>query len=314
MTLLPPGARETFVPAVGGRWRVLEGERSPAGEPAGLGERSLRREPASLEATPILLVHGGGYDAAAISWYRLIGPLAAQRRVIAPDLPGCGGTTGVALPGAPSAAADQLVALLDELGLDRVVACGVSMGGDIALELALRHPARLAGLVCIAPGGLMPSFGSAAMQRLMWLTTRANDRGMALISRLSRPLLARVVRDMVHDPATLPPEAVAEFFAEARRPDGGVAYGSYNRATVGPRGMLNDKSGVVGSIHLPALFFPGRQDGLVSIDGSRRAVAAMPNARLVEVYACGHWAQLEQHDRLLSELTAFLAEVDAAPH
>lgn len=175
---------------------------------------------------PILLVHGGGYDAAAISWYRLIGPLAAQRRVIAPDLPGCGGTTGVALPGAPSAAADQLV----------------------------------------------------------------------------------------HDPATLPPEAVAEFFAEARRPDGGVAYGSYNRATVGPRGMLNDKSGVVGSIHLPALFFHGRQDGLVSIDGSRRAVAAMPNARLVEVYACGHWAQLEQHDRLLSELTAFLAEVDAAPH
>ncbi|MDO5534680.1 MAG: alpha/beta hydrolase [Propionibacteriaceae bacterium] len=302
MTLLPPGARETFVSAIGGRWRVLE------------GERPLGQEPAGLDVAPILLIHGGGYDAAAISWYRLIGPLSAMRRVIAPDLPGCGGTTEVPLPGAPSAAADQLVTLLDALGVDRVVACGVSMGGDIALELALRYPTRLAGLVCIAPGGLMPSFGSAAMQRLMWLTTRASDRGMALISRLSRPLLSRVVRDMVHDPATLPPEAVAEFLAEARRPDGGVAYGSYNRATVGPRAMLNDKSRRVGSIELPALFFHGQQDGLVSIDGSRRAVAAMPNARLVEVDDCGHWAQLEQHERFLAELTTFLAEVDAASY
>ncbi len=40
----------------------------------------------------------------------------------------------------------------------------------------------------------------------------------------------------------------------------------------------------------------------------------MPNARLVEVYARDHWAQLEQHDWLLSELPVFLAEEDAAPH
>ncbi|WP_159942767.1 alpha/beta fold hydrolase [Nocardiopsis sp. FR6] len=288
--LLPPGAEVERVPLEGGSVRVLRG-----GSPRG---------PA------LLLVHGGSSDNAAISWYRLFAPLSRKYHVVAPDLPGFGGTTGIDPVGGPERQADFVAALASELGLADVVAVGVSMGGDTVLNLALRHPRLVRGIVLIAPGGLVPALRGRTAQRAAWLFTRLPDRVLLPAARLANRFVGTALRTVVRDVSALPDEVVREFRREALRADAGLGYLRYNQAVIGPRSMRNNLLPLVGRITVPALFFHGRNDPLVPPEGSREAVRRMPNARLALVSDCGHWAQLEAHERFLAELTDFLAGLE----
>jgi pimeloyl-ACP methyl ester carboxylesterase len=70
--------------------------------------------------------------------------------------------------------------------------------------------------------------------------------------------------------------------------------------------MRNNLLPAVHRITVPTLFFHGEEDPLVDPEGSRRASRLMPDARLVLVPDCGHWAQLESRDRFLAEVRRFL--------
>lgn len=256
--------------------------------------------------TPIMLINGGGADNAAISWYRLIEPLSADRPVIAPDLPGFGYTEGIDLTGSAAGMADQLVALLDALSVQRVIACGVSMGGEVALQFALRHPERTTALVAIAPGGLIEQWRNPIAHRLAWLATLLPDTVLVPLTSVANRFVKTMLTRMVKDPATLPDVVVDEFARVARRPGSGYAYGLYNRKSINSRRMTNNLLPEVARISAPALFFHGVDDPLVSPEGSREAVRLMSNAELELVESCGHWAQLEKHDHFLSTLREFL--------
>ncbi|HEX9944347.1 MAG TPA: alpha/beta hydrolase [Thermoanaerobaculia bacterium] len=96
----------------------------------------------------IVMLHGG--MASHLASLPLIAPLASRYRVIAPDLRG----SGKSWSGAPltfDQLADDVAALLDHVGADRVVVGGVSGGSGIALRFALRHRGRTAGLVLVKP-------------------------------------------------------------------------------------------------------------------------------------------------------------------
>lgn len=294
--MIPPGAKERRVDTPSGNLRVL---------------RAGSRRNGTL---PLVLIHGGGSDNAAISWFNLFAPLAEDREIVAPDLPGFGGSVDVPAVGGPKAMADTVAQAMDALGVERAVVFGVSMGGDVALNLALEHPERVAGLVLVAPGGLVPVVRSRAVHFSAWLATKTPDWLLLPAARLANKFVSVALRAMVKDPKSLPPQIVAEFAREARHPRGGIAYGRYNQATIGRRGMLNDLSGRVHEIDAPALFFHGADDPLVDPEGSRRAAGLMPNARLVLVPDCGHWAQIEKHDLFLTEARAFLAGLAAPDH
>ncbi|MEE1622378.1 alpha/beta fold hydrolase [Zafaria sp. J156] len=286
--LLPPGAVEEFAEAAGGRFRVL-------------------RSTASGTGTPLLLIHGGGPDNAAISWYRAFAPLSVDRPVFAADLAGCGYTEDVPVTGTAAGMADQLAELADALGLGRMAVAGVSMGGEVALQFALRHPGRCAALVAVAPGGLVERLQGRYAQRAAWLATLLPDPVLRPLAALANRFVGAAVKRMVHDPSTLPAEVVAEMVREARRPGSGMAYGAYNKASIGPRGMLNNLLPEVGRITVPTLFFHGAADPLVPPSGSAGAAARIPGARLVLVPDCGHWAQLEAHGAFVDEVRGFLA-------
>lgn len=106
---------------------------------------------------PLVLLHGRGSAAALFA--PLFAPLAAQRRVIALDLPGWGLSDKPVFTGrSPQDALrfwmDGVLALLDHLGIDRVDLLGHSMGGFTALGLALDHPERVRSLLLADAGGL----------------------------------------------------------------------------------------------------------------------------------------------------------------
>lgn len=295
MSLIPPCSAESFLDLDGGRVRVLRSTQAPSG---------------GADRAPLLLIHGGGTDNAAISWFEMFEAFGAERDVIALDLPGFGRTTGVAPLGGPQAMADFIGRAARALALPPAVAVGVSMGGDVALNLALRHPALVRALVLIGPGGLVPVFRNRPTQCAAWLAAQLPDVLLLPMTRFANRFVDRALRGVVKDVRTLPPQVVAEFVAEARRPDGGIAYGRYNQAALGPFAMRNDLLPVVDRITVPTLFFHGAEDPLVDPEGSRRASARMPDARLVLVPDCGHWAQLEAGDRFRAEMREFLATLD----
>ena len=101
---------------------------------------------------PLLLLHGGAVDS------RMWGPQLdafPERRVLAPDARGHGGSSDAE---APYRLVDDVIALMDALGIRRVVAAGVSMGGGSAVDLALEFPERVAAVVCSGTGTSEPEF------------------------------------------------------------------------------------------------------------------------------------------------------------
>ncbi|UFJ38866.1 alpha/beta hydrolase [Brevibacillus humidisoli] len=98
----------------------------------------------SGQGTPILFIH-----APAIGYINFLRqqPLAADHLLILPDLRGHGDSSPVPRPFALEEIADDLEALLRQLGLEKALICGYSQGGSLALECCLRFPERIAGLI-----------------------------------------------------------------------------------------------------------------------------------------------------------------------
>ena len=97
------------------------------------------------EGRPLVLLHGG------LGSGEMFGPVvdefAAHHQVVLPDLQGHGRTADIDRPLDISAMADDIAALIDHLGLDRPDVVGYSLGGGVALHLALRHPGKIRRLV-----------------------------------------------------------------------------------------------------------------------------------------------------------------------
>jgi pimeloyl-ACP methyl ester carboxylesterase len=109
---------------------------------------------------PVLAVHGISSQRKLWNWLRAERPGLS---LIAPDLRGRGDSVGVTGPSSMARHAADLVAVLDHLGLDQVVVCGMSMGGFVAVELATAYPDRVSSLVLVdggfpmaTPPGLTP--------------------------------------------------------------------------------------------------------------------------------------------------------------
>ncbi len=287
--LIPPGAREEFIPYKTGVVRLLRSNQSE-----------------TVPEFSLVLIHGGGTDNAAISWYKLFEPFGKCYSVTALDLPGFGATKGIELLGGPDKMADFTVEIMKLADINKAVVFGVSMGGDVALNIALRHTSFTEALVLVGPGGLVPLIKNKVLHTSAWLGTKLPDWLLLPLSQFANRFVKSVLKNMVHDYAALPPEVVDEFIREAQKRGAGMGYGRYNQATVGRYGMKNNLLPLVGSIEVPALFFHGKNDPMVDPAGSVKAVNSMPNARLVMPEDCGHWAQLEKHELFVHEVERFL--------
>jgi pyruvate dehydrogenase E2 component (dihydrolipoamide acetyltransferase) len=103
-------------------------------------------------AVPIVLIHGFGSDLE--SWLFVQDDLAAADELIAIDLPGHGGSTKDVGPGTVESLAEGIGEALAAIGVERAHLIGHSLGGAVALSLALSRPALAAGVTMIAPAAL----------------------------------------------------------------------------------------------------------------------------------------------------------------
>lgn len=105
---------------------------------------------------PVLVIHGLISQRRQWNWLRNVRP---ELSLIMPDLRGRGESHGVTGSSSMSRHAEDMVAILDQVGLDSVLVCGVSMGAVVAVEMAIAHPSRVRGLALV-DGGFPTATGS----------------------------------------------------------------------------------------------------------------------------------------------------------
>jgi pimeloyl-ACP methyl ester carboxylesterase len=188
------------------RSRLAAGSRIAATD---LGPIEYAREGSGRDA---FVIHGagGGYDQGLMLGRALFGGDAA---ILAPSRFGYL-RTPVPADSSPAAQADAHAALLDALETEKTIVVGVSAGAPSAIEMALRHPSRVAALILIVPRLYCPSEsvgadGSPVSQAMMRLVMSGADPGYWLAMRIARPALVRFLG--------VRPELEAKAPAEERR-------------------------------------------------------------------------------------------------
>ncbi|MBM3152672.1 MAG: alpha/beta fold hydrolase [Chloroflexi bacterium] len=241
----------------------------------------------SIHRPPLLLLHGaGGHH---LFWPPDVRRLAGTR-VLSPDLPGHGRSEGTGLQSI-AAYMEVLVDFLDEAGLNRVVAAGHSMGGAIALLLALSHPERVAGLVLAA---------TAARLRVSpeILEDAANAEKF--------PAVIRTIVDWSFGPGCNPRlKSLAGQRMGEIRPT--VLLGDFTACNE------FDVRRRLGEIRVPALVLAAREDRMVPRSFSESLAQGIAGAQLCLIENAGHMLPLEQPQQLAQALLDFLPTVPYQP-
>lgn len=250
---------------------------------------------------PVLLLHGLG--GTKITWLPLLGPLSEGHRLIVPDLPGHGASGKPRAEYSPRFYARALRRFLDELGVERAVVVGNSLGGRITLELALRSPDRVAALAVLDPS--VPGF---RWRYLMGFTRVFPARLGAVPFPMRERWMQIVIRRLFAEPDRLPPSAYSaaagEFIRIYRDSTARMAFLSSLRHIVTERPDPFYRS--LRRIEQPALVLFGERDRLVSPRLGARLAQSIPNSQFVVLPGIGHVPHFEATEPTLGALSQFL--------
>ncbi len=248
-------------------------------------------------AVPIVGLHGFGGDKE--TWLLTAALIPRARGVALIDLPGHGRSADVPEDRASIRHhAEATLRVLDQVGFDRAVICGNSMGGGVALRLATSWPDRVAGLVLVASIGRDVHDGARA-----WiggdnpLIPREADveRFMQLVLERPPPVGRAVIRHVITQRARRA-DALERLFR------GFVLAG-------GEAGVPRDLAG----IRQPAVVLHGEQDRIIDPRVAHDLAGALPAAELIVMRGVGHAPQLEAPRQTARIVERLARRLDGGP-
>ena len=246
----------------------------------------------AMSKPAILFIHGFPFDHAM--WRNQLDALS-NCRCLAPDLRGAGTSAAFADPRQHSmgAYARDLIALLDEGGIDTVVVCGLSMGGYITFELLRQIPARVrAAILCNTKSAADTPEAKRGRDAL---AEKARTLGASAVAlELIPKLLAQATRD--RQPGVM--HEVREMIE--RQPVPGIV-GALHALRERP-----DSAPLLGWIRVPVLVIAGADDQITPAAGMEEMARAIPAARFVLVEGAGHLTPLEQPAAFNAAISSFL--------
>ena len=264
---------------------------------------------------PLVLVHGLG-SSASVEFYYNLEPLAAHHRVFAIDLPGFGRSDKPVLAYTIDLFVRAVSDLMASEGIERAAVMGVSMGGRVALGLALDSPEKVERLVLVDALGIgaprrVLAYSVLLTRGLGELTLRGTARALrqmnpAIIRRFWGWYLKRPNRvDTIWSD-----ERIASHGSLLATPEYRAAYLSALRSIAGMRQL---RDGVVVDDRLPELRMPtlliwGAHDHIFPASHARAATDRIPNGRLQVFDDSGHTPQMEEPERFNRLVLDFLQE------
>jgi pimeloyl-ACP methyl ester carboxylesterase len=266
-----------------------------------------------IEGTPegrtLLLVHG--FSASLHTWEPWVALLGGKYRVVSLDLPGHGLTrTPAGYAPSPESYADAVESFAQKLGLGRVIYAGNSMGGGVGWQMALRHPARLDGLVLVDAAG--------------WPDPRIDPQNTPVVFKLlASPVWGPLIRDL--DASALTAQGLRASFVDPTKvtPDMIARYVELSRAPNHREVLLEISSGraarqpatpeLMAQITTPTLVLHGERDNLIPVDSGKRFAETIPGAKLILYPDVGHIPQEEISEKSAADLDAWIATLPASP-
>ena len=241
----------------------------------------------SGEGTPLVLLHGfgGGLD----NWLFNQPALAAARRVCALDLPGHGASTKEVGTAKVDWMAAAVVDFLDAIGLDRAHLAGHSMGGAIALDIALNHGARAASITLIASAGLGPEIDGDYIAAFQAAGRR----------RELKPVLAKLFAD----PGLLRREMIDEVLKYKRLDGVAAALGAIAAGFFEGGRQACDFRDRMGRLSLPAQVIWGRGDRIIPVRHAEELSTTLSRHLLEDA---GHMVHMEKAGAVNKLIAEFL--------
>ena len=250
---------------------------------------------AAGQGRSVLFVHG--YPLNRRMWQPQIDGLSDIARILTVDLRGHGDSKTVIGPYSMEMFADDLNAFLDAIGVtEKVVLCGLSMGGYVAFAFYRRYAARLAGLVLTATRAAADSPEARA----------GRDQSAATARQQGVPAIVEGMLPRLLSPKTQAekPELVAQIRQIMLRTSLEGVLGDLD-------GLKNrtDATPTLAQIHIPTLLLPGAEDVIVPLKEAQTMQAGIFGARLEAIPDSGHLPNMENAPAFNRAMRAFLQEL-----
>ncbi|CAN5772433.1 hypothetical protein BH18ACT15_BH18ACT15_14000 [soil metagenome] len=257
---------------------------------------------------PLLLLHGLG--ATKASWLPMLPALARKFRVLAVDLPGFGSSDKPHAPYDAPYFTERLFRLLDHFDVPFSFVAGNSMGGRIAMEMAMTNPDRIAAIACLCPA-------SAYLRRPALLFVRLTRPELAVAApRLPRARVQAVTRRLFADPTRVPVHwmtaAMDDFLNTWEDPAARLAFARSARSIyldepLGDAGFWTR----LGAMRTPALYLYGTGDRVITHRLAADVERTLPGAEVVVWDDCGHVPQIEHPQRTADALIDFFGRTSS---
>jgi 4,5:9,10-diseco-3-hydroxy-5,9,17-trioxoandrosta-1(10),2-diene-4-oate hydrolase len=251
------------------------------------------------DGPPVVALHGGGPGATAWSNFRPnLAVLTAGYRVLLVDLPQFGRSDKIRLEGPRlTLTARILLDFMDRLQISRPHFVGNSIGGQVALRLAIDHPDRVGRLVLVGSTPVQYSvFVPQPLEGIRLLRSYYEDEGP------SRAKMRRVLEALVYDRTLITDEMVEERY---------LASAGEDLVRLHAGGPPFEQESLLPDLHrvaAPALLIWGQDDRFGALDVGLLMVRAFQNARMLLFGRCGHWAQVEHPAEFNRAMLGFLGE------
>jgi pimeloyl-ACP methyl ester carboxylesterase len=245
--------------------------------------------------SPLVMIHGAQGDQSMFAG--LAAAFAPNYRVLTFDQRGTGLSDKPDMPYTIAMIADDTAALMDHVGIAQAHILGVSMGGMIAQEFALRHPAKTRSLVlgCTTAGGAQSiRAGGPAMAAYSTKAMSAEERGGALAE-------AAFTKGFIEKHLELIPSMIEQ---RKQRPIDPVGFARRMAAA-----QAHDVYDRLAQIRCPTLVITGKDDALIPWENSRLIAQRIEGARLSVLEPAGHCFWLEQPEQSYDAIVHFLASL-----
>jgi pimeloyl-ACP methyl ester carboxylesterase len=233
---------------------------------------------------PLLYLHGAG----VYWWMPVHDLLAARHRVLIPVHPGFGASQGFEQIEAMDDLVFHVLDVMDALGLPQADVVGLSLGGWLAAELALRHPHRVKRLVLVDAAGTRV-LGVERPDLFMATPARARE---LLFADPDSALARQIVPDA-------PPPERLEAALRGRE--------AAARLLWNPHTQYRKLTSRLGRITTPTLVVWGAQDRVLPLPLGEAYQRGIPGATLTTIDACGHLPPMEQPERFARIVLDFLS-------